>query len=202
MGAPAGAPVLGTTSTEASDELTTGQRVIRNQILTRSAPIAGRGLIAIGAAAVAIGTRRSRRKQKRFSVIDKKTARKTGQYRRDTVYYKRKTLTNRALDIGQQEKIVARRNARPPRSSRALKAGGAALMIGGKALPILAYGYIGYDLYRRRAGRQEVEDTIYTTTFGRTPEQTATVNRQVLATGHASLSMGKALSRPILRMMF
>ena len=192
------APAAGTLSTAQSDELSTGQRVIRNQILTRSAPIAGRGLIAIGAAAVAIGTRRSRRKQKRFSVIDKKTARKTGQYRRDTVYYKRKTLTNRALDIGQQEKIVARRNARPPRSSRALKAGGAALMIGGKALPTLAYGYIGYDLYRRRAGRQEVEDTLYVTTFGRTPEETASVTSDVMFTGRASMMVGKALLRQIL----
>ena len=49
---------------------------------------------------------------------------------------------------------------------RGLKAIGSASIVLGRGLPTLAYGYIGYDLYRRRAGPKEINDTIYRTTFG------------------------------------
>lgn len=165
-----GAPRLGAEPT--SDELNTGQRVIRNQILTRAAPSAGRALIAIGTTAVAASTASGRtRRAKRFSVVDRKTAKKTGTLRKDTVNYRRASVFRRTPEIGVQERRVYKRNARAPSSTRALKTGGTALIIGGKALPTLAYGYIGYDLYRRRAGPKEIHDTVHQTTFGVTIEE-------------------------------
>ena len=45
-----------------SRDLSIGERVIRNQILTRGAPIAGRALTVVGAAAVGAGISIQRRK--------------------------------------------------------------------------------------------------------------------------------------------
>ena len=44
-------------------------------------------------------------------------------------------------------------------------------MVVGRALPVLAYGYVGYDLYRRNASKGEVYDTLYETTWGVHPEE-------------------------------
>jgi len=162
---PFGVAPLGAESNTASDDLTLGQRVIRNQILTRGAPIAGRRLIAAGAIAVAAGSARSsNRPKRRFSVITEKTARTTGQYRSDTTYYKRSSVTRRRKQIGYQERRALGRNAKPRGSM--LKAGGTALIIGGKALPVIVYGYIGYDLYQRGATPNEARREIETATFG------------------------------------
>ena len=189
-----GAPVLGAQST-ADDELTTGQRVLRNQVLTRSAPAAGRASTTMGAAAVAIGTKRSRSPKKgRFSVIDKRTARKTGQFRKDTRYYRRSRY---ASDIGEQEKRFANRKARP--RGRALRAGGTALMIGGKALPIIAYGYIGYDLYTQRASPTVARQTVETATFGMTAEQATASARYTIP---AAFQTAKVPARIVASVLF
>lgn len=165
-----GGPVLGPPADTQSDDLTLGQRVIRNQVLTRGAPIAGRGLIAIGAAAVAIGTARSRQRRTPrvpFTVVPEKEAKRLGNYKKGRyIHYRRETVWNRRPQIDVQERNAIRRQTKP--RGGLLKAGGSALVIGGKALPILAYGYVGYDLYRRQASPTEVKDEIERTTFGMT----------------------------------
>jgi len=126
-------------------------------------------------------------------VIDKRTARKTGQYRKDTRYYRRSRY---ASDIGEQEKRFAKRKARP--RGRALRAGGAALMIGGKALPIIAYGYIGYDLYTQRASPTVARQTLETATFGMTAEQaTATARYTIPAVFKASATPARILAEVV-----
>lgn len=120
---------------------------------------------------MAAGVATSRRPQRRFSVITKTEAKRTNQYRRDTTYYKRSKLTRRTPDIGEQEKRVQRRNAKTRSSAKALKGAGATMMVVGRGLPIIVYGYIGYDIARRlradeKITKEEVIDEIWWYSFG------------------------------------
>ena len=120
---------------------------------------------------MAVGTARSRkpRPKRPFTVVPKKEAKRLGRYQKGRyIHYRPETVWNRLPQIDVQERRAARAQSKP--RGKALKAGGSALIIGGKALPVIAYGYVGYDLYRRRATPAEVHETVFETTFGMTPE--------------------------------
>ena len=178
------------------DEQNVGYTILRNQVITRSAPIAGRAITVTGAAVMARGVYlRSQPvspKKARFSVITEKTARTTGQRRPDTAYYKRGTLLRRSTDIGEQEKRVARKNElrQRPKGRTHIRLG-STMMVAGRALPVLAYGYVGIDMIRRqRAGEKvEVKKETESLIFG----QPLDAYGKTLATAYGYAATGKAV---------
>ena len=72
-------------------------------------------------------------------------------------------------------------------------------MIGGKALPIIAYGYIGYDLYRQRASPTIARQTLETATFGVTAEQATATARYTIP---AAFSTAKVPARIFAAVLF
>jgi hypothetical protein len=209
VGAPPGAPVFGTSSTEASDDLTTGQRVIRNQILTRGAPIAGRGLIAFGAGALAAGTARysTQRKIKPFESTTRSQIRRDykvrygknwkSHYNKRISTYKqfddRYGIKHRTDPHAQKRSYVRKANQGRRTTGRLMQIGGGTTITVGRALPVLAYGYVGYDLYRRNASKKEVADTLYQTTWGHSVDDHA----KALVDAYTTASIVYAAAKPI-----
>lgn len=177
-----------------SDGKAIGRRVIRNQILTRSAGPAGRAITALGAAAVAGGIALQRKpvtpKKTEFSWNTKAEARYQMRQRKGThMYYKygdtyddaywRRTTHLKKYAWSpqpdtQHKRFLERKNVKQKRNVRrgaVLRGAGAGMMVAGKALPVIVYGYIGYDLYQRNATRQEYIDEFERATFGMTTEE-------------------------------
>lgn len=197
---------------EDSRDLSIGQRVIRNQVLTRGAPIAGRALTVVGAAAVGAGISIQRRKvstKKRFSVLTKRQARYqarkekgthlarkygptyTAEYWRTTRHYK--PWLRR--DVGQQQRDAMRNTQqRNVRRGAVLKGAGTVMIVAGKTLPVLAYGYIAHDLYKRGASRTEARQELERATFGLSREEAIETSMQV----YTAASIGYALAKPAL----
>lgn len=135
---------------------------------------------------MAAGTARysSRRKLKPFDVT------RRGQIRRDYKvrygknwhrYYRARTSKYRQFsdkpgapyrnDASAQERYYRnQRNTGRRTSGRFLQVAGSTTIIVGKALPVLAYGYIGYDLVSRGASRQEAKEELERTSFGMTSD--------------------------------
>lgn len=143
-----------------SDELTLGQRVIRNQVITRTAPVAGRAIVSAGALLVASGARSYRATKPNFVTITKRAAIRRAKldaagrnvswrtlYRQrypvGTVHY-RSGYTTRG--VTEQRRAALRRHSRGAVTRTAV--GGTAIVVG-RAVPVLAYGYLGYDLVKR-----------------------------------------------------
>jgi hypothetical protein len=143
-----------------SDELTLGQRIIRNQVITRTAPVAGRSIVAAGTLLVASGARSYRATKPNFVTITKRAAIRRAKldaagrnvswrtlYRQrypvGTVHY-RSGYTTRG--VTEQRRAALRRHSRGAVTRTAV--GGTAIVVG-RAVPVLAYGYLGYDLVKR-----------------------------------------------------
>ena len=167
---------------ESGDELTIGERVIRNQVLTRGAPIAGRAAIAVGAAAVAGGTALKRKPvtlkgKTEFSpnYLTKKQARaemkrvrgthmdrKYGPYY-DKAYWRRTKHASRLSFFHEhtQEKrfnqALKHRQQANLRRGTVLRGAGATMIVAGKMLPVVAYGYIAWDMKRRWHKGEDVD---------------------------------------------
>lgn len=195
-----------------SRDLSIGQRVIRNQVLTRGAPIAGRALTVMGAAAVGAGIsiqRRNVTSKRQFSTMTKRQARYaakqekgthlarkygrtyTAEYWRTTRHYK--PWLRR--DVGQQRMdTMNRTQSRNLRRGAVLKGAGTTMIIAGKTLPVLAYGYIAYDLKSRGASRTEARQELERATFGLSTEEAIETTMQV----YTAASIGYALAKPAL----
>lgn len=158
------------------------KRVIRNQALVRGSPIAGRALVSAGTAVVAYGVSRRSPPGKKFSLMTKKDFRQQQRYTRGSKsakYYTRavekKTVFRRTgfgvpqVDI-QERRVRVANQRRIVRNRRVITGAGTLMTVGGKALPTLAYGYIGYDMLRRHSSGQkvDVQSELETATFGMT----------------------------------
>lgn len=183
--------VIGQMLEESSDELTIGQRVIRNQVLTRGAPIVGRAAIAIGASAVAGGIALQRKpvtpKKTVFRYVSKKEAREVMRQRKGTHMYRKygdhydadywrrtkhmKRLPWSPQPVTQEDRFrrnLKRKQQLNVRRGGAMRGAGALVIVGGKLLPTLAYGYVFSDMIRRmRAGEDvNVQAETETLVFG------------------------------------
>ena len=133
---------------ESEDEV---PRIIENQIAIRGAKIAGRGLTAVGASALAGSTALARKpvRQGRFSVVDKKTYRRRlregsvkPEHRGQKVTrYKRNVRVYGQIDV-QERRARARPERRRRQRVTALRGAGTLATISGALLPTLAYGYV------------------------------------------------------------
>ena len=184
---------------ESGDELTIGERVIRNQVLTRGAPIAGRAAIAVGAAALAGGIalqqrRPSVRGKTQFSNITKKEARRQMKARHGTHMYRKygeiytKEYWKRTQHFRpghrysmhvDQEALFRRRLKRRQQTNLKrgafLRGAGSTMIVAGKMLPVLAYGYVIGDMLKRMSAGEDVNVQAETETllFGATLEEHA-----------------------------
>ena len=156
------------------------QRIARNQALVRGSPIAGRAFVGAGAAAMAAGLRQRYRKPRTFHLSTRKEfkARQRKGFARasqgkywtrsmeKTYVFRRTGLGAKQIDV--QKARVRRRNLKPTTRSVVMSGAGKIMIVGGKALPTLAYGYIGYDMFsRHRAGQHvDVQAELETATFG------------------------------------
>lgn len=158
------------------------KRVIRNQALVRGSPIAGRALVSAGTAVVAYGVTRRGPTGKQFSLMTKEDFRRQQRYTRGSKsakYYTRavekRTVFRRTgfgvpqVDI-QERRVRVGNQRRIMRNRRVLTGAGTLMTVGGRALPTIAYGYIGYDMLRRhRSGQSvDVQAELETATFGMT----------------------------------
>lgn len=207
---------------ESSRELSIGQRVIRNQVLTRGAPIAGRALTVVGASAVGAGISLQRRKvstKKRFSVLTKRQARYAARQEKGTTlarkygptytpeYWKRTMHYNpRSLhDVGAQQRAVQNRQYQQRRNIRRgamLKGAGTTMIVAGKTLPVLAYGYIVYDLKKRGASRAEAREELERATFGLSADEAISTTLELYTTASIAYALAKPVGLQALELMF
>lgn len=133
---------------ESEDEV---PRIVKNQITLRGAKIAGRGLTALGATALAGSTALARKpvRQGRFSVVDKKTYQrrlKEGSVKPEHRGQKVTRFKRNVRVYGQIDVQERRARARPERRRRqrvtALRGAGTLATVSGVLLPTLAYGYV------------------------------------------------------------
>lgn len=151
----------------------------------------------MGTAAVAYGASRSRkpRKPRPFTVVPKKEAKRLGRYKRGRyIHYRPENVWNRLPQIDVQERRARNAHRKPRTFPKVLKGAGSVMIVGGKALPTLAYGYVGYDIYRRRRSGQKVNvrHEVERTTFGMTTDDAISRASDVWSLRHAAT--------PILRM--
>lgn len=133
---------------ESEDEV---PRIVKNQIAIRGAKIAGRGLTAVGATALAGSAALARKpvRQGRFSVVDKKTYRrrlKEGSIKPEhrgqkVTRFKRNVRVHGQIDV-QERRARARPERRRRQRVTALKGAGTLATVSGVLLPTLAYGYV------------------------------------------------------------
>lgn len=155
----------------------------------------------MGTAAVAYGAARSRipRKPRPFTVVPKKEAKRLGRYKRGRyIHYRPENVWNRLPQIDVQERRARNAHRKPRTSPKVLKGAGTIMIVGGKALPTLAYGYVGYDIYRRRRAGQDVNinDEVSTLLTGQTHDERMQGYSDVASGLQASYHM----VTPILRM--
>lgn len=185
---------------ESGDQLTIGERVIRNQVLTRGAPIAGRAAIAVGASALAGGIALQRKPatlkgKTRFSPIylTKKQARaqmklvrgthmdrKYGPYYGKEYWKTTKHATQWSIwsEHTQEKKFYRRLERRRKvnlKRGAILRGAGGTMIVAGKLLPVLAYGYVIGDMLKRMSAGEDVNVQAETETllFGATLEEHA-----------------------------
>jgi hypothetical protein len=124
------------------------KQVITNQILTRSAPYAGKLSSVMGAALVAESVRRQGVpllfKYDRFEYNTKSMAIDRGSYNPRTKYAT--TRLGSAPEYRQEERFWRRRTRAKALYVGTPRVAGGGLIVLGKGLPILAYGYIGYNI--------------------------------------------------------
>ena len=133
---------------ESEDEV---PRIIENQIAIRGAKIAGRGLTAVGATALAGSAALARKpvRQGRFSVVDKKTYQrrlKEGSVKPEhrgqkVTRFKRNVRVHGQIDV-QERRARARPEQRRRQRVTALRGAGKLAMVSGVLVPTLAYGYV------------------------------------------------------------
>jgi hypothetical protein len=151
------------------------KRVIRNQVLVRGSPIAGRALVGAGAVAVAAGLRQRHRKPKKFHLSTEKAYRaryqrgwadKSPRQMKRTHVFRKDYFGSKQIDV--QKARVQRRNLKPTGRSVVLTGAGKVAIVAGKALPVIAYGYIGMDMIARHSAgeRVDVRSELETATFG------------------------------------
>ena len=160
---------------ESEDEV---PRIIKNQIAIRGAKIAGRGLTAMGATALAGSAALARKplRQGRFSVVDKKTYRqrlREGSVKPEHRGQKVTRFKRNVRVYGQIDVQERRARARPGRRRRqrvtALRGAGTIATIGGQLVPMLAFGYVAssyIDLHAKQPLQTEkvVEDAAWINT--------------------------------------
>lgn len=149
---PARAPKL-----ESEDEV---PRIVKNQIALRGAKIAGRGLTAVGATALAGSAALARKpvRQGRFSVVDKKTYRqrlregsvKSRHRGQKVTRFKRNVRVHGQIDV-QERRARARPERRRRQRVTALRGAGTIATIGGQLVPMLAVGYVASSYIDLRA---------------------------------------------------
>jgi hypothetical protein len=166
--------------TEDGEGREVAQRIARNQALVRGSPIAGRAFVGAGAAAMAAGLRQRYRKPRTFHLSTRKefkTRQRKGFARgsqgkywsrsmEKTYVFRRTGFGAKQIDV--QKARVRKQNLKPTTRSRAMTGAGKIMIVGGKALPTLAYGYIGYDIMSRRSAGHDVDvkAELETATFG------------------------------------
>lgn len=133
---------------ESEDEV---PRIVKNQIAIRGAKIAGRGLTALGATALAGSAALARKpiRQGRFSVVDKKTYQrrlKEGSVKPEhrgqkVTRFKRNVRVHGQIDV-QERRARARPERRRRQRVTALRGAGSLATVSGVLLPTLAYGYV------------------------------------------------------------
>lgn len=197
---------LAVESNGSEDGLSLGQRTIRNQVLTRTAPVAGRAIVSAGTLLVAGGASAYARTKPTFVSITKRAAIRRAKldargrgmkwqtlYRQrypvGTVHY-RSGYTTRG--ITEQRRRALQRHGRRAVARTAVGTSAIAL---GRGLPVLAYGYIGYDIAKRSAGGEEVDikGEIERTTFGITVEQAVSQSTNYYSVGKVGLTLAKGI---------
>ena len=78
-------------------------------------------------------------------------------------------------------------------TGRMLQTAGTTTLVVGRALPVLAYGYVGYDLYRRNASPKEASREIYETTWGHSVDDHA----KAIVDAYTTASIVYAAAKPI-----
>lgn len=133
---------------ESEDEV---PRIVKNQIAIRGAKIAGRGLTAMGATALAGSAALARKpiRQGRFSVVDRKTylrrlregSVKPEHRGQKVTRFKRNVRVHGQIDV-QERRARARPEKRRRRRVTTLRGAGTLAAVSGALLPTLAYGYV------------------------------------------------------------
>lgn len=91
------------------------------------------------------------------------------QEKKTTRHY-RSGLHTAQVDV-QEARFLRRENAKTRSRGKVLKGAGATMMVVGRGLPIIVYGYIGYDIARRlraddKITKEEVVDELWWYSFG------------------------------------
>lgn len=127
----------------------TGVRTVRNQLIIRSADIAGKALIASG-------LRMLGEEGRLYTVTRTKVAaRRNPQGKVIVGEHEQRTFERTRTDRG--------RNYATEKTTMRVKKAGARRVVAGKTLPILAYGYIGYDVLK---GNYDTSGPAYQRMYG------------------------------------
>lgn len=145
------------------------KRALRNQAITRSAPVVGRALTTAGLGAVAYGSQMPTTVKVQYALSTRRQAKKTlvKTDRGYTTQYKDQLLRSREAGYEMkyrpthpkaEQRYMAKpkdfRNVSSRKSPgrivrrRAMMTGGAGAVALGRTLPIIAVGYVGYSLLR------------------------------------------------------
>jgi len=147
----------------------TTKRALRNQAITRSAPVVGRALSSAGLGAIAYGSQMPTTVKVQYSLLTKKQAKRTfvktelgyvTQYD-DAILRDKKSGVKRSYRPGNpfaETKYMAKKKISPYPTEvkspgriarrKAMMTGGAGAVVLGRTLPIIAVGYVGYSLLR------------------------------------------------------
>lgn len=147
----------------------TAKRALRNQAITRMAPVVGRALTTAGLGAVAYGSQMPTTVKVQHSLLTRKQAKETmvktergwvSQYD-DAIIRDKRSGVKRSYRPGNpfsESKWIAKRKISPYPTEvkspgriarrRAMMTGGAGAVVLGRTLPIIAVGYVGYSLLR------------------------------------------------------
>ena len=167
-------------------------QLLKNQLVMRSAPVIGRGLTFAGVSAIAYSTTMPTTSVlPRAQLLTKKQAKAQG-FTHFADEPKRKVTYRPANPFAEtkwMEKTTRRKQWGPgaperPSSPRKMKrvgvrtAGVGAVALG-KALPIMAYGYVGYHLLKGDATKEDVDRLVFGGTYQEYKDMTTTIRNDL-----------------------